>query len=77
MLIYSDEGTKSYWQCELYTRDMWQKTTQASLVLKNTTNYRVCPTFRKTRAIEMRIAIAVSLAIQTWITQLFFRYFKK
>ena len=53
-----------------YIHRTWQKTTQISLVLKNITDSRVCPTFRKTSTVE--IPVAVSLAIWTYITQLSF-----
>lgn len=42
-----------------------KKATQISLVLKNITTSRVCPTFRKTSTVEMKISVAVSLAMWT------------
>ena len=55
-----------------YIYRTWQKTTQISLVLKNISDSRVCPTFRKTSTVETKIPVAVSLAIWTYITQLCF-----
>lgn len=62
--LYSDEGTETIAGTS-YIHGTWQKATQISLVLKNITTSRVCPTFRKTSTIEMKIPVAVSLAMWT------------
>lgn len=62
-----------------YIHQTWQRITKSSLVWKNTTNYRVCPTLSKRRAIKMAIVV-ISVALWkycSWIAQLFSTYFKK